>query len=366
MSEESIISTLEKRLELYHQYHPRTSPNAQHVSHFIDGTIGLLERKFRIHFSGWRNSVYYVVMLSYMFIVFSSWFHWFFIIYLCFFTFNISLNEFSHAIISDLRLLKENFHEMMVFVQENIIYKLKLSLSTQECPICFDQSSLFNPKEFIFFSCSHSLCKECASQWYGEQVQQGKSTFTCCYDGCHSTVETGLIKKILSNAQQFKLRYNSFLQVVMTLPEEEREPCSTPDCPGFFLKMFEDDFFVSCPACQARGVGSHYCFKCKDYHSREEHKQMKQNLSWNVLFQAKKIFKKMWWGDEDKVLKLNTAERLVKDWGVEAHKCPQCKVYYEKDNGCNHVTCSNCGAQFHWAEERDWSEFQRNHNGAYW
>jgi ariadne-1 len=53
-------------------------------------------------------------------------------------------------------------------------------------------------------------------------------------------------------------------------------------------------------------------------------------------------------------------------WGTSAwikqntKPCPQCNVNIEKNQGCNHMTCSRCRFEFCWMCSGDWNKHQRN------
>ena len=46
----------------------------------------------------------------------------------------------------------------------------------------------------------------------------------------------------------------------------------------------------------------------------------------------------------------NEEDRRFKNWKVsyKVKRCPNCKYFIEKNDGCNHITCSFCGYQFCW------------------
>ena len=88
--------------------------------------------------------------------------------------------------------------------------------------------------------------------------------------------------------------------------------CPFPDCESYAKK--EDNKFVKCIH-----NGHKFCFNClKDWHNNEECK-----------IDTDKSFEK--WKDSYKV-----------------KRCPNCKYFIEKSEGCNHMTCSNCKYEFCW------------------
>ena len=94
--------------------------------------------------------------------------------------------------------------------------------------------------------------------------------------------------------------------------------CPFPDCDGYAEK--KKDKFVTCTN------GHKFCFDCL----REWHK--KSNCKDAV----------------DDTFKLWKQGKIIK-------QCPNCKMYTEKNEGCNHMTCAECHFQWCWLCGGDYS-----------
>ena len=90
--------------------------------------------------------------------------------------------------------------------------------------------------------------------------------------------------------------------------------CPFPDCDSYAKRENSNIKYVSCIKYKHK-----FCFNClKDWHYNKKCE--------NILDQS---FIK--WKDSDKV-----------------KRCPKCKYFIEKNEGCNHITCFNCKYQFCW------------------
>ena len=89
--------------------------------------------------------------------------------------------------------------------------------------------------------------------------------------------------------------------------------CPYPDCESY-AKKEENNKFVSCIENKHK-----FCFNClKEWHNNEE-----------CNIDVEKSFEN--WRDSTKV-----------------KRCPRCKYFIEKNEGCNHITCFNCNYNWCW------------------
>ena len=94
--------------------------------------------------------------------------------------------------------------------------------------------------------------------------------------------------------------------------------CPSVGCNYIFIYEKGDDYF-KCPLCE-----SEYCLKCKtDWHENETCEQYKLKKDVNKL------------------------DSLFNEFVVGSNfkKCPYCKRWVEKNEGCNHIACL-CGNHF--------------------
>lgn len=107
--------------------------------------------------------------------------------------------------------------------------------------------------------------------------------------------------------------------------------CPAPNCKFAveYPSMKQTDIVCKC--------GNDWCFKCQ--------KKAHRPISCELL---QKWFERIQGGEDDTQvwIKLNTKA------------CPKCKVQIQKNQGCMHMTCSQCRYEFCWLCSGDY----RNHN----
>ena len=111
----------------------------------------------------------------------------------------------------------------------------------------------------------------------------------------------------------------------------ELRACPTPDCPQVLLRAHPGQW--QCDCCLR-----HYCVPCTKSMGRAV--DAHEALSCAGLRAAASAE-----GAEEVMREL--LERDLRAGAV--HKCPACQLPQGKASGCNHVTCSGCGAHWCWA-----------------
>ena len=122
-------------------------------------------------------------------------------------------------------------------------------------------------------------------------------------EGKYKPTENG---KLTDKYKIFKQRAEIFLS-------KDKKFCPEPDCQSFIEMKEGEDKYVQCE------LGHKYCYVCLK--------------PWHVDKPCDEIL--------DKDFQIWKKGKVIK-------QCPRCKFYTEKNEGCNHMTCSKCKYQFCW------------------
>ncbi len=115
------------------------------------------------------------------------------------------------------------------------------------------------------------------------------------------------------------------MQAIMTMPGMKH--CPMPDCNGQFVYDLTIPWLHTCEGVRdGRPCGARYCANCLQPH--------------NLRVRC---------ADAKAPASADEAARLDAAWIAEhTRQCPRCHMGIQKNQGCNHMTCSGCGHQFCW------------------
>ena len=197
---------------------------------------------------------------------------------------------------------------------ENYNYKYE---SEKECGVCGDTiESKDIPK--IKLPCKHYFCIDCWKEYLKEKINNANVyKLTCMQNKCNHILEEKFIKTILDKDEALQEKYDKFLKRKKLMDSNKKiKFCPFPDCDGYAEKKFKK--YVKC------NNGHEFCFEC--------------GAAPHGLKPCSKII--------DKGFEEWKSHTLVK-------RCPNCKFWTEKNEGCNHMTCSQCRFQWCWVCEKE-------------
>ena len=142
--------------------------------------------------------------------------------------------------------------------------------------------------------------------------------------GCSVILKDQFIKTILNNDDILIKKYEKFCERQKVLNSDKNiKFCPTPDCDGYAERKNKDDKYVKC------NFGHEFCFVClSSPHGDKECQEM-----------------------IDEGFEEWKNHKIVK-------RCPGCKMWTEKNEGCNHMTCVECKYQWCWLCQK---KYDSNH-----
>lgn len=196
------------------------------------------------------------------------------------------------------------------------------------CPICFDR----RPKtEFFRGGCGHSHCNNCVSKYVAINIQENIVPVKCPEPGCGSALDPRTCCEIVP---QHVLDRWEVKHYETQIPEEQKFYCPFKDCSALMVDDGgEKVTSAECPSCRRL-----FCAQCE--------------VAWHAGVDCSE-FRRRGKGQEEterrgekQVKKLAKAEK----W----RRCPGCKFYVEKSEGCLHISC-RCGCEFCYSCGSTWS-----------
>ena len=181
-----------------------------------------------------------------------------------------------------------------------------------ECDVCYDEINE-EDKKLNTIPCGHLFCTHCWFNYLKTSITEAKVDNIRCMDHeCNEIISDEFILKHISENKDLVEKYNKFKKRIEIINDENKKICPNPDCDSF-LEKSEETKYVECEN------GHKYCYECL----KPPHGDVKCD------FQEEKQFAN--W----------TKTKRVK-------RCPRCKMYTEKNEGCNHMTCASCKYQWCW------------------
>ena len=191
------------------------------------------------------------------------------------------------------------------------------------CPIC-GEVLLKSDIKINKLKCKHLFCTDCFFNYLKEKINNNQFLqITCPEKDCEEIIGNNMIIKILINEKNLLEKYNKLVKRNQLMLDPNIQLCPFPDCESYAKKGKSK--YVKCIENKHK-----FCFNClKDWHNNIPCKDSSLSNSLNALEFSNKV-----------------------------KRCPKCKFFIEKGEGCNHMTCSNCKYQFCWL---CMGEYEANH-----
>ena len=188
------------------------------------------------------------------------------------------------------------------------------SIKTESfCKICMYAA----PPSAMFFNanCSHAFCRDCLSQYISTKIKENISVVKCPEEDCKGKLEPEHCQDLIP--KQVFDRWGDALCEAMVLSSKNFSYCLFKDCSALLLADEGEGNVAQseCPSCRRM-----FCAQCE--------------VVWHLGVSC------------DEFQRLGLDERGIQDLKLieiarskKWKRCPQCKFYVEKTQGCLHVTC---------------------------
>ncbi|XP_010419131.1 PREDICTED: probable E3 ubiquitin-protein ligase RNF217 [Camelina sativa] len=218
-------------------------------------------------------------------------------------------------------------------VQMNLVTRVKQEppeIKIEEDPIepssrmfCMDQK----PSSDIFrgtTNCAHSYCTDCTVRYVATKIKDNAARIKCPDLECTSLIEPHTCRDLIP--KDVFDRWEKILCESL-ISSWDKFYCPFKDCSAMMVNDGGGDANVTqteCPSCHRL-----FCVQCK--------------VTWHAGIGCEEFQKygntKKKSSDEEDALLVQMAKN--KQW----RRCPQCKYYVDKVDGCLHINC-RCGFQF--------------------
>jgi hypothetical protein len=195
----------------------------------------------------------------------------------------------------------------------------------KECLICTEKydNSKKERKKITNKNCNHSYCYTCWLHYIQDQIENANvAKITCPNYDCKCNLNEDFIMELIKDDKKLIEKYNKFKLRLDIINDPNKKFCPHPGCEEYVERPKKDIKEVKCKK------GHQFCYQC-----------LSKVHSGNCDLQLEKDFK-IW--KKGKIIK----------------QCPKCKIWTEKNEGCNHMTCVECQYQWCWLCN---GEYNANH-----
>ena len=187
-----------------------------------------------------------------------------------------------------------------------------------ECNVCYGKITA-EDKELNQLKCGHLFCKNCWFDYLKNLITEARvEKIKCMEKGCKLIISEDFILNHISEDENLIEKYNKFKKRAEIIKDKDKKICPNPDCDSF-LQISNSTKYVKCE------YGHEYCFECLNPPHGNKPCDIKQEIKFMKWIKDKKV-----------------------------KRCPNCKMYTQKNHGCNHMTCTNCEYQWCWICEEEY------------
>ncbi|XP_021316090.1 E3 ubiquitin-protein ligase RNF14-like isoform X2 [Sorghum bicolor] len=227
------------------------------------------------------------------------------------------------------RLLVDSTIPLMQSYNERRSHEIFLK-SFHECGICLSENT---GRNFIKLPCHHLFCLTCMKSHCRIHVTEGNLTQLTCPDTtCRSPLPPSVLKILLGDDCYKRWESFTLQKLLDTMPDL----VYCPRCDAACLEVDNDAqcpecFFTFCSLCKERRHVGEHCVTPEEKIRILREKHQKYSLPEKQLLREQREIDEL----------VNVCEALR-----DSKQCPRCKMAISKTEGCNKMTCRNCGKFF--------------------
>ena len=223
----------------------------------------------------------------------------------------------------------------ILFTEKNPKIKNKKSNNKYRCEICLEKfDNQYNNNYFKLKLCGHKFCVECLKMYICESVNlNAANTIPIKCPKCYTIITNNdIFEIIVPNTQEYDFVINKLITLFMLKNNSEMNynsdikyfycPNKSYNCNYIYSSQMKDigETTMTCPNCSCR-----ICLLCNNI--------LDPNIPHDSNCQEK-LYSKI--------------DEKDRKWLLTNSKdCPMCHTIYEKDHGCNHMTCTRCNPITH-------------------
>ena len=188
------------------------------------------------------------------------------------------------------------------------------------CGVCYEKINQ-EDKIFNILPCGHLFCSDCWFEYFKTLISEAKTNkIKCMENKCTDYISEEFILKHISKDVDLEQKYIKFKKRYEIIKDKNKKICPNIGCDSFLQKS-EKTKYVECEN------GHKYCFEClTPPHGDKKCSNEKKFIKWTK--------------------------------GKRVKRCPYCHMYVEKNEGCNHMTCTYCDYEWCWICEQ---KYDSNH-----
>ncbi|KAL0464016.1 UNVERIFIED_CONTAM: putative E3 ubiquitin-protein ligase A-B [Sesamum latifolium] len=184
--------------------------------------------------------------------------------------------------------------------------------STPACKICTEDKQ--KSDMFQLEGCPHSFCSTCMAKHVEYKLRQNIAVVSCPAEDCYNVIQpAGSLRRMMPS--DVVARWEEAITASMIL-DSQKIHCPYEDCSEMLVNDGEEGVVVKeseCPRCRRL-----FCAQCR--------------VRWHQGFDCEQFGKLNRKRKDKEELRLLARENKWK-------KCPNCKVFVDKTEGCIHITC---------------------------